>query len=71
MKLSEVKINNLAYIKKVLIKNIKLKLRSMEMGFIPMTKIKVVYKNDNFLIINLRNYKVSLPYDICNNIEVI
>ena len=71
MKLSNVKQNNLAYIKKINLNDYELNLRIMEMGFIPMTKIKVIYKNKNFMIIDIRDYKIALASDICNNIEVI
>ena len=70
MKLSNVKINNLAYIKKISLQG-KLKLRILEMGFIPMTKIKIIYKNKNFIVANIRDYKVALTPIICDNIEVI
>lgn len=72
MKLTELKRNSLAYIKKIDIPNDKLRIHLMEMGFLKGTFIKIVRysKNKNIITINLRNYDISLSKDILENIWV-
>ena len=68
MKLINLNINNLAYIKKI---NSNLKLRLMELGFIEGTAIKIIYKTKDFIVVDIRDYKIALNNNICKNIEVI
>ena len=68
MNLINLKVNNLAYIKVI---NSNLKLRLMELGFIKGTLIKIIYKSKDYIVVDIRDYKIALNNNICKDIEVI
>ena len=72
MKLSDLKKNDLAYISKINI-NSPLGLRLKEMGFVPNTKIKILFytKSKDMILIFLRNYSLVLSKSIADKIMVI
>lgn len=72
MKLSELSKNSLAIIKNNNIKDQKLKLHLLEMGFVTGTTVKVVrYSKDKKIItLQLRDYEISLSKDILDDIMV-
>lgn len=70
MKLMNLKIDDLGYIKYVNIKDNSLKLHLLEIGLVYNTKVRLLYKDSNIVIINYRNINILLSNDIANNIEV-
>ena len=70
MKLVNLKINDLGYIKCINIKDNSLKLHLLEIGLVYNTKIRLLYKDSNIVIINYRNINILLSNDIAFNIEV-
>ena len=70
MKLVNLKINDLGYIKCINIKDNSLKLHLLEIGLVYNTKIRLLYKDSNIVVINYRNTNILLSKDIAINIEV-
>ncbi len=70
MKLMNLKIDGLGYIKYINIKDNSLKLHLLEIGLVYNTKVRLLYKDSNIVIINYRNINILLSNDIANNIEV-
>lgn len=70
MKLVNLKINDLGYIKCINIKDNSLKLHLLEIGLVYNTKIRLLYKDSSIVIINYRNINILLSNDIAFNIEV-
>lgn len=70
MKLTNLKINGLGYIKYINIKDNSLKLHLLEIGLVYNTKVRLLYKDSNIAIINYRNINILLSNDIAFNIEV-
>ena len=70
MKLVNLKINDLGYIKCINIKDNSLKLHLLEIGLVYNTKVRLLYKDSNIAIINYRNINILLSNDIAFNIEV-
>ena len=71
MKLTDIKTNEIACIKELNIKDRGLKLRLMEMGFVKNTKLKIIYKNKDSMILKIRDYDVAFSTNILDQIEVI
>lgn len=70
MKLMNLKIDGLGYIKYINIKDNSLKLHLLEIGLVYNTKVRLLYKDSNIVIINYRNINILLSNDIAFNIEV-
>lgn len=70
MKLMNLKIDDLGYIKYINIKDNSLKLHLLEIGLVYNTKVRLLYKDSNIAIINYRNINILLSNDIAFNIEV-
>ena len=70
MKLMNLKIDGLGYIKYINIKDNSLKLHLLEIGLVYNTKIRLLYKDSSIVIINYRNINILLSNDIAFNIEV-
>lgn len=70
MKLSNLKINNLAYIKNIEILDYDLKIHLMELGIVPDTQTKLIRISNDLYTILIRNYELTLTKDIASNIEV-
>lgn len=72
MKLTDLKINNLARINKINISDLELRLHLLELGLVKNTKIKIIdIINNELYIIKYRDVKITLTYSLAQNIEVI
>lgn len=70
MTLMNLKIDDFTYIKCINIKDNSLKLHLLEIGLVYNTKIRLLYKDSNIVVINYRNTNILLSKDIAINIEV-
>ena len=70
MKLMNLKIDDYSYIKYINIKDNSLKIHLLEIGLVYNTKIRLLYKDSNIVVINYRNTNILLSKDIAINIEV-
>ena len=70
MTLMDLKIDDFTYIKCINIKDNSLKLHLLEIGLVYNTKIRLLYKDSNIVVINYRNTNILLSKDIAINIEV-
>ena len=70
MTLMNLKIDDFTYIKCINIKDNSLKLHLLEIGLVYNTKIRLLYKDSNIVVINYRNTNIILSKDISINIEV-
>ena len=70
MTLMNLKIDDFTYIKCINIKDNSLKLHLLEIGLVYNTKIGLLYKDSNIVVINYRNTNILLSKDIAMNIEV-
>lgn len=70
MTLMDLKIDDFTYIKCINIKDNSLKIHLLEIGLVYNTKIRLLYKDSNIVVINYRNTNIILSKDISINIEV-
>ena len=70
MTLMDLKIDDFTYIKCINIKDNSLKIHLLEIGLVYNTKIRLLYKDSNIVVINYRNTNIILSNDIAINIEV-